>query len=213
MNRRRVFVVVFCVLGLASGCSAHRSSGGTPGSAMPAPGGQNASSPGLPYAGAPKVADPLPASVLSGDPCADALTREQVVAAVGIDVPGRREDLAPIGPACAWVNLGSGGAVGVSYTVNTHAGLSGVYANTRPKSAVWRELPAVQGFPAVAHAGDKGGEIPIGYCQASIGLADSFSIDVSLTLGESKKKTEDACSLITRIADMTVTTLRAKAGS
>jgi hypothetical protein len=167
----------------------------------------------LPYAGAPKVNDPLPASVLSGDPCTDALTPEQVVAAVGVSVAGEREDLAQTGPACAWSNHGTGGAVGVSYTVNTHVGLSGVYANTRPQSAVWHVLPDIQGFPAVAHAGTKGGEIPIGFCQASIGLADSVSIDVSLTLGASKRNTEDACSLIPQIADMTVTTLRAKAGS
>jgi hypothetical protein len=178
----------------------------------PADSGVNTGSPSLPYAGAPKVLHPLPMTVLSGDPCADAITPEQVVAAVGADVPGRREDLAQIGAACAWSNHDTGGAVGVSYTVNTHVGLSGVYANTESKSAVWRELPAIQGFPAVAHAGDKGGEVPVGFCQASIGLADSFSIDVSLTLGESKKNTEDACNLISEIADMTVTTLRVKAG-
>jgi uncharacterized protein DUF3558 len=212
MNRWRSVVVVLAVAVLVCGCSLQ---GGTDvaGNALPVPGGQNASAPGLPYAGAPKVKDPLPVSVLSGDPCADALTPEQVVAAVGMSVAGEREDLAQTGPACAWSNHGTGGAVGVSYTVNTHVGLSGVYANTRPQSAVWRELPAIQGFPAVAHAGVKGGEIPVGFCQASIGLADSISIDVSLTLGRSKRNTEDACSLIPQIADMTVTTLRAKAGS
>ncbi|SFW88612.1 Protein of unknown function [Amycolatopsis australiensis] len=180
---------------------------------MPAPDGHNASVPGLPYAGAPKVNDPLPASVLSGDPCTDALTPDQVVAAVGISVAGHREDLAEIGPACSWSNQDTGGSVGISYTVNTHVGLSGVYANTRPKSAVWRQIPDVQGFPAVVHAGTKGEEIPVGFCQASIGLADSISIDVSLTLGESKRSIEDACSLVPQIAEMTVATLKAKAGS
>jgi hypothetical protein len=212
MNRWHYVVVAFGVFGLASSCSVPDSTE-VAGNALPAPAGQNASAPGLPFAGAPRVSDPLPVSVLSGDPCIDALTPQQVVAAVGVSVAGKREDLAQTGPACAWSNHSTGGAVGVSYTVNTHVGLSGVYANTQPQSAVWRVLPDIQGFPAVAHAGTKGGEIPVGFCQASIGLADSISIDVSLTLGASKRDTEDACSLIPQIADMTVTTLRAKAGS
>ncbi|MER6791680.1 DUF3558 domain-containing protein [Amycolatopsis mediterranei] len=213
MNRRRLFAVL-SVVGLVVACSPRTGNeGGTSGSALPVSPGKNAVSSALPYAGAPKVPDPLPVSVLSGDPCADALTHEQVVAAVGVDVPGKRGDLAQIGPGCTWFNRDTGGAVGVSYTINTHVGLSGVYANTQPQSAVWKELPPVQGFPAVAYAGNNGGAVPEGFCQASIGLADSFSVDVSLTLGSSKRHTEDACSLITQIADMTVTTLKAKAGS
>ncbi|MEV6873408.1 DUF3558 domain-containing protein [Amycolatopsis sp. NPDC051128] len=214
MNRWHVLAVVLSAVGLVAGCSPRDGDGaGTSGSALPASPGENASSASLPYAGAPKVANPMPSTVLSGDPCIDALTPEQVVAAVGVEAPGKREDLPQIGPACAWSNTDTGGAVGVSYTINTHVGLSGVYANTQPNSAVWRELPPVRGFPAVAHAGSKGGAIPVGFCQASIGLADSFSIDVSLTLGSSKKHTEDACILITQIADMTVATLKAKVGS
>ncbi|MEV5721756.1 DUF3558 domain-containing protein [Amycolatopsis mediterranei] len=214
MNRWLAPVVALSTAGLIVACSPrHENGADTSGSALPVPPRENAASSSLPYAGAPKVPDPLPSSVLSGDPCADALTHEQVVAAVGVDVPGKRGDLAPIGPGCTWFNRDTGGAVGVSYTINTHVGLSGVYANTQPQSAVWKELPPVQGFPAVAYAGNNGGAIPEDFCQASIGLADSFSVDVSLTLGSNKRHTEDACSLITQIADMTVTTLKAKADS
>jgi hypothetical protein len=182
----------------------------SPPSANRAPTGDTSSS--LPYAGAPRIANPLPPSVLSGDPCADALTHEQVVAAVGVDVPGTRGDLAQIGPGCTWFNRDTGGAVGVSYTINTHVGLSGVYANTQPQSAVWKELPPVQGFPAVAFAGNSGGAIPGDFCQASVGLADSFSVDVSLTLGSTKRHSGDACALISEVAEMTVATLKAKVG-
>jgi hypothetical protein len=213
MNRVRALAVVLAASGLAVACSGHSGPGGTSGSAAAAPPGRNASSPGLPFAGAPKVRDPLPSSVLAGDPCADALTPDQVVAAVGVQVTGQREDLAQVGPACAWSNHDTGGAVGVSYALTTHVGLSDVYANTQPKSALWKELPAVQGFPVVAHAGIKGSAIPADFCQASVGLSDSISIDVSLTLGESKRDTADACGLVSQIVDMTVTTLRAKAGS
>ncbi|WP_370964868.1 DUF3558 domain-containing protein [Amycolatopsis sp. cg9] len=172
---------------------------------------QSPSPPGLPFAGAPTVTDPLPRSVLSGDPCTDALTPTQVVAALGAQITGKREDLAQVGPACGWFNPDTGGAVGVSYTLNIHTGLSAEYANTQPKSALWKELPPIQGFPAIAHAGTKATGIPIGFCQASIGLADDLSIDVSLTLGASKRDTADACGLVSQIADMAVTTLRERA--
>jgi hypothetical protein len=167
----------------------------------------------LPFSGAPKVSNPLPAAALSGDPCGEALTSEQVKDAIGVAVQGKREDLAQTGPACSWSNRDTGGAVGVSYTVNTHVGLSGVYANTQPRSAVWKVLPDVQGFPAVAYSGSKSGGPAEGFCQESIGLADEFTIDVSLTLGSGKRGTADACSLISQIGDMAVTTVKAKAGS
>lgn len=162
----------------------------------------------LPYGGAPAVRDPMSLGKLAGDPCTEALTPEQVVAALGVPAVGKRQDLDVIGPACGWFSRDTGGAVGVSYTLKTHAGLSGVYENTRPQSAIWRVLPDVQGFPAVAHTDDRSGA----FCQASVGLRDDTSIDISLTLGESKKGKADACILVAEIADMTVTTLKTRPG-
>lgn len=163
----------------------------------------------LPYAGAPHVQNPLPRIVLSGDPCTDALTPERVQAAIGVVVPGEREDLPELGPACAWSNHDTGGAVGVAYTLNTHQGLSAVYANTRPRSQVWREVPPIQGFPAVAYSAPGA----IDFCQASVGLADDYSLDISLSLGETKRHSADACSLVAQVADLAVTTLKEHARS
>lgn len=157
----------------------------------------------LPYAGAPAVREPMSLGKLGGDPCTEALTPGQVAEAVGAPVQGKRGDLAPIGPACTWFNRDTLGAVGVSYSLNTHDGLSAVYANTQPQSSTWRVLPDVRGFPAVAHSSSP----PTTFCQASVGLRDDTSIDVSLTLGPSKQGKADACDLIRVIADMTVTTL------
>ncbi|SFW74631.1 Protein of unknown function [Amycolatopsis australiensis] len=168
-------------------------------------------SPSVPFGGAPAVANPLPRTVLDGDPCTEALTPDQVQAAIGIQVPGVREDLASTGPACSWSNDDTFGSVGVSYTLNTHTGLSSVYANTRPKSATWRPLPPVQGFPAVAHSGSAGQKPPSDFCQASVGLADTYSIDISLTLGSSKRGIADPCGEpLRQICDLVITTLRAK---
>jgi hypothetical protein len=86
-----------------------------------------------------------------------------------------------------------------------------VYQNTQPKAGVWKVLPAIQGFPAVAHAGSKG-TTPNDYCQVSIGFADDLAIDVGVTLGRTKVGVTDPCEVTAQIADQVVTTLRAKAG-
>jgi hypothetical protein len=167
--------------------------------------------PSVPFGGAPAVSNPLPATVLDGDPCTEALTPDQVETAIGVRVPGEREDLPQIGPACAWTNHATSGAVSVSYDLNTHTGLSSVYANTQPKSAIWRPLPPVQGFPAVAAAGVIGNQPPLDFCQASIGLADTYTVDISLHLGDSKRGHVDPCGPpLRRICDLVITTLRAQ---
>ncbi len=171
----------------------------------------SATPPFVPFGGAPAVTDPLPVTVLGGDPCTDAFTPAQVETAIGVSVAGRREDLAETGPACAWTNDATGGAVGVAYILNTHIGLSGVYTYTRPKTAIWRPLPAVRGLPAVAHAGDVGQPPPTGFCQASVGLADTVSVDISLHLGRGKRDTADPCGEpLQQICDLVVATLQAK---
>ncbi|MEV7043951.1 DUF3558 domain-containing protein [Amycolatopsis sp. NPDC051061] len=165
----------------------------------------------VPFGGAPVVLHPLPPTVLEGDPCTEALTPDQVETAIGVRVPGEREDLPEVGPACAWTNHSTFGAVGVSYDLTTHTGLSSVYANTQPKSTIWRPLPPVQGFPAVAHAGVIGDTPPRGFCQASIGLADTYAVDISLHLGDSKRGNTDPCGEpLQQICDLVITTLRAK---
>src|SRR3954468_7758543 len=118
-NRIAGIAALGCVALLVTGCS-----GGTP-ATNPTP--TSASAPGssssattLPFAGAPKVANPLPASVLSGDPCTDALTPEQVKTAIGVEVQGKRKDVAALGPYCSWFNPASLGRVAVSFTINTH---------------------------------------------------------------------------------------------
>ncbi|MEV6639716.1 DUF3558 family protein [Amycolatopsis sp. NPDC051371] len=170
-----------------------------------------ASSSSVPFGGAPAVTNPLPQTVLDGDPGTEASTPDQVEAAIGVLVSGEREDLPQVGPACAWTNHSTGGAVGVSYDLNTHTGLSSVYANTQPKSVIWRPLPPVQGFPAVAHTGARGQTPPREFCQASIGLADTYAVNISLHLGDSKRGNVDPCGEpLQQICDLVITTLRAK---
>jgi hypothetical protein len=150
---------------------------------------------------------------LSGDPCTDALTPAQVKAALGVSPAGKRNDSGSLGAYCSWSNPDTSAQIAVAYITSTHVGLSGVYQNTQSSSAVWRVLPPIQGFPAVAHAGNKGTPSPNDYCQVSVGLADDLSIDVTTTLGETKKGKVDPCDIGALTATAAVTTLRQKAGA
>ena len=165
----------------------------------------------LPHSGAPKVEHPLPASVLSGAPCATALTSQQLTTILGIAPTGKPGSDA-VGTTCNWDNSDKNSHVTVSYDTLDHAGLSSVYENTKPQAIVWKPLPAIQGFPAVAHVTTSGGD-PSYFCQVTIGIADDLAVDVSIGLGPAKKGKVDPCQVTAVAADMVVTNLRQKAGA
>ncbi|RJQ82201.1 DUF3558 domain-containing protein [Amycolatopsis panacis] len=190
---------------VAGGCS-----GAVPGASV----GPPVSSPTatvLPHSGAPKVEHPLPASVLSGDPCREALKPDQVEQILGIAPEGKRHDNPALGTACDWNNDTTGAAATVGYVTQVGEGLSAVYQNTKPQSSVWRVLPLVQGFPAVGYEVTSAGT-KSGFCQVAVGISDSLSVDASLTVRRAKVGKADACELAPRVADMVVTNLRKKAG-
>ena len=165
----------------------------------------------LPHSGAPKVSAPLPASVLTGDPCTEALTAEQGEAAGGVTAPGEPSQHA-IGPKCDWSNQKNHSLAAVTYGTKTGEGLSATYENAKPQAVVWRELPLVQGFPAVAAVTRLGGR-PEEFCQVTVGVADNLSFDVGVFLSDAKKGKTDPCDGAARVADMVMTNLRRKAGS
>jgi hypothetical protein len=212
---RRTAIGIIGVLALVSGCSNGNTSGTptpTPSSSTDSTGDSSAapssSEQSLPFAGAPKVSNPLPASVLAGDPCADALTPEQITQALGAQVQGESNAINRIGPSCEWFNRDTTGKVTVTYVTETHVGLSGVYQNSRPGDSSWKELPLIQGFPAVAH------NKVTSSCQVSVGLADDLSIDVTTHLGSSKGGGQsDPCEVAPQVANLVVTTLKKKAGA
>jgi hypothetical protein len=162
----------------------------------------------LPYAGAPKVANPLPASVLSGNPCTDALTADQVKAALGSSVESKPDTLGGIGPFCSWhsTDTTSSAQITVAYDTTTHQGLSGAYQNAKPQSKIWQEM-SIEGFPAVAHASAHD------HCQMFIGLADDTMIDVAAYVSLGNIGKVDPCETTTKVATAMVTTLKQKAGA
>ena len=195
---------------LVAACSGSPAPGSLPSTGAPPASSQPGKT--LPYAGAPKVENPLPESVLSGHPCDGALTPAQLNVILRQQPQGKHNDDPSLGPACQWPNSETGALVTVAYTTKVTDGLSAVYANTKPKATVWRTLPLIQGFPAVAHstfsqAGSKS------FCQVSVGISDQTTVDVSVDLGETAVGKKDPCDVTAIVAGMVVTNLRQKAGS
>jgi hypothetical protein len=195
-------VVLLSVTLLVAACSDKKDSGTSqPPTASPS------SATALPFGGAPSVPRPLPASVLAGDPCTDALTPAQVKTNIGVQDPGKHDDVVALGPFCSWFNPNTLATISVGYDTQTHTGLSGVYQNTQPQTKTWKVLPDVQGFPTVAH------DFTAGNCQISVGLADDLTIYVSGSLGRGKQGTVDPCDATAATVGDVITTLKDKAGA
>ncbi|WP_081655385.1 DUF3558 domain-containing protein [Amycolatopsis orientalis] len=213
MTRRVVTTILgaVAVVSVAAACSS--GPGAAPASTEPTPASSSATAAGLPHSGAPKVEHPLPESVLSGQPCQEALTSDQLKQILDMVPQGEPSNIPGLGPDCKWHNTDAGAQVGVGYTTQTHQGLSAVYQGTKPQAKVWRELPPIQGFPAVAFSTEDSGT-QTGLCLVSVGIADDLSFDASLGLGDAKRASgADPCPLAARVADMVVTNLKRKAGA
>ncbi len=212
-------LVVWVSIGLAvlsvSGCSEEPGDKALPGpaSSVPGPAEQTPSSmPGqseLPHSGAPAVSDPLPESVLSGDPC-EALTSQQVKVALGAEVSeGERRDLDEVGPGCGWSNPATFGGLQIGFHTVTRQGLSATYANVKPQDVIFREIGKVEGFPAVSYTASENDRV----CTVVVGLADEYSIASTIGLSPEKEaEGVDSCVSAARIAEMVVGNLKAKAG-
>ncbi|GAA3561793.1 DUF3558 domain-containing protein [Amycolatopsis ultiminotia] len=202
------FASTVTAVALVGGCSGGSTPNATTPSAAPSQTGK-----ALPYAGAPKVENPLPESVLSGHPCDGALTPDQLSQILTIQPQGEHADNPALGTECQWRNSEAGALATVLYATKVPDGLSALYAKTKPQSTVWRTLSPIQGFPAVAHS-TYSNETSKAFCQVSVGISDQREIDVSLSLGEAKvNEGADPCELTGRVADMVVTNLRQKAGA
>ncbi|WP_167369631.1 DUF3558 domain-containing protein [Amycolatopsis orientalis] len=165
----------------------------------------------LPYGGAPKVSTPLPESIFAGDPCADTLNADQILKAVGKPSETERKDADSIGPGCEWFNTVTTGQVIMRYALKLPGGLSAIYENVKPKAEVWKPIASLQGFPAVAYVSPSGGS-PDKFCQISIGVTDNTTVEISNFLGLTSQGKKNPCDSANIVADLVMTSLRAKAG-
>ncbi|ATY16134.1 DUF3558 domain-containing protein [Amycolatopsis sp. AA4] len=195
----------------AAGCSGG-STPAPPAGSGPSSAQSSAPEKTLPYGGAPKVERPLPASVLSTHPCDSALTPDQVASLLGRARQGMHKDDPSLGAECQWSNDETGALATVLYATKLSDGLSAVYANSKPQATLWRELPPVRGFPAVAHSTFKQESVVKSFCQVSVGVSDQTTVDASVSLGDSQTGKKDPCGAAATVADMVVTNLKQKAG-
>lgn len=213
MKRPLVASAAFAIIASLAGCSG-TTTPGTPSATSPIEPSAtpDATTSPLPYAGAPRVPNPLPSSITNGDPCADFLTPEQVKLSLGTPTRTKRADEASIGPGCDWANTETAGHIIAAYATALPDGLSAVYKNIKPKANPWREFPSIQGFPAVGYVTPSGGS-PDEFCQVSIGVNDGLTVELSVFLGSASRGKSDPCEVGQKISDRVMTSLRQKAGS
>jgi hypothetical protein len=168
-------------------------------SSSPSSGGQD-----LPFAGAPKVDDPLDTTRFQQDPC-QALTANQVTTILGGSVDGKPTDR-PLGNACQWRDPDSRGLVEVHFSDQDPRGLSALYqASKDDKYAYFTVLPPIEGYPAVAR--DVVDDRDIGRCSVVVGVSDEITFDVPVRLSEANAG-KDPCDAAVKVAGMALQTMK-----
>lgn len=162
----------------------------------------------LPSHGAPKVEDPLDTTRYQGDPCST-LTASQAQDELNLPTQGKPEEIA-LGKGCEWFNPDTRGAVHIGLLTGNHRGLSAVYkANQEGKYPYFEELPAVEGYPAIAS--DIEDRRPRGICVVDVGVTDELILDVAVFLSQANVGHAEPCEMAAKVAGMAVKTMKAGA--
>lgn len=162
----------------------------------------------LPFAGAPKVNDPLDTSRYEEDPCRS-LTSAQ---AQSLNLPptGTLDDTVALGIGCDWFNEQTRGEVNIVFLVDDPRGLSPEYdANRRGKWEFFEELPTIEGYPAVARAGIDSRDD--GTCTVVVGVADDMAFALSVRLSLANIENGDPCKKAAEVAGLALQTMEAGA--
>ncbi|WP_329072052.1 DUF3558 domain-containing protein [Amycolatopsis sp. NBC_01480] len=150
----------------------------------------------------PKIASPLPAGALNGDPC-QALTPGQVTTLLGVPATGEAQDTG-LAHMCHWANLDRGSSISVQFVYAWPDGLRAVYA--KKNEGFFKELDPVQGYPVTAYGPED--DRPTGRCSVAVGVADNAAFEADATISRSKVGQADACDSARRISDAVITTLK-----
>src|SRR6266498_3515072 len=120
----------------------------------------------LPFAGAPKVDNPLDTSRYEKDPC-KSLTADQAKSQ-NLPETGTIDEKVVLGIGCDWFNPETHGEISIDFLVDDPRGLSPEY-QTRTEYAFFEELPDIEGFPAIARGGAT--DRDYGICTVMVGVA------------------------------------------
>jgi hypothetical protein len=160
----------------------------------------------LPYAGAPKVGDPLDTGRFEQDPC-QALTSAQA-GDLEVEWPGESRE-APLGKACTWRGQNDRSAlVEVAAQDKYPFGLSAVYQGEADgKWAFFEELDPVEGYPAVSYG--QVDQRDTGGCRVEIGVSDEIAFDVVLQLSAKNVAKKEPCETAAMVAGKVLQTMKA----
>jgi hypothetical protein len=185
------------VLGVIAGCSGATGGSATPESS-PAPSPSNA---------APAIAQPLPASLIQGDPCT-VLTPAQVATLfTGTPTRDPAADDTGVAKYCAWGDNVRGSLVSIQLVYAWKNGLATVYA--KQGQGFFKVLAPVQGYPVVAFGPSD--ERADGRCSVAVGIANDAAFEADVKVANSAVGKGDPCDDARKVADLAVTTLKAGA--
>lgn len=213
---RRHRVAVLCaaaVMGsLAAGCDTSEQGGPVTGTtepltsvASPTPNTSVQTTATLPFAGAPKVANPLDATKFMDDPCL-ALTSAQLTQ---LNVGAGKISKAYLGMACDWANPGTGGSVSLQFLSQFRQGLSAIYrANDEHKYGKFEPIGDLAGLPAVIANPPKTSNDT---CIVYIGISDDLAADLSVVESREKVGKVDPCDVAKAVGPLVVQTMKAGA--
>lgn len=203
-------LIVVAILAVAAGCTT--TSAGSP---LPVPGGgstENSSAPSppagteVPYAGAPKVEDPLDTTQFQQDPC-QALTAAQADK-LNVRFPGESGE-GPLGNTCEFRGRSDERALIDVRSLDKYPhGLSATYqAEKDGKWVHFAELPPIEGYPAVAYDGVDQRET--GGCVVDVGTADEVAFEIVLQLSTDNIDKKDPCETAAMVAGLVLQTMKA----
>lgn len=162
----------------------------------------------LPFAGAPKVDDPLDTSRFEKDPC-QALTADQAES-LNLPAKGTLNDKVTLGIGCDWRNPETRGEVKINFIVDDPRGISPEYdAAEQGKWAYFDELPPIDGYPAIAR--DAVDDRDTGYCIVVVGVADDMAFESIVQLSGANVREKDPCDVAADVAGLALETMKAGA--
>lgn len=159
----------------------------------------------LPFAGAPKVKDPLDTSIYEQDPC-KSLTAAQ---AQSLNLPpsGIINDDVALGIGCDWTNSDTRGKAKINFIVDDPRGLSPEYkANEDGKWKYFDDVPDIEGYPAVSRGAID--DRDLGYCTLIVGTADDMAFATIVQLPLADGGTDDPCEAAAEAAGLALQTMK-----
>jgi Protein of unknown function (DUF3558) len=159
----------------------------------------------LPFAGAPKVTNPLDTSRYEKDPCKSLTTAQ--AQSLSLPPTGKINDKVALSSACEWINSDTRGRIMISFLVDDPRGLSPEYAaKNRGAWEFFEELPKIEGYPAIAR--NNPDDRDIGRCTVVVGVADDMVFAVDLQLSQVNVGIEDPCEVAADVAGLALQTMK-----